>query len=123
MSATTLAALIFAVLLVLEWRYRLRSVRVAAAVLALLLLDFAQPIPHRAGRRAFVAPPEARITRFEFRGGRALSEYESGVLTMERAVAQDFRMGANGRRLGVAVLFWLACSPVLRRATRAADGG
>lgn len=120
MSATTLIALTFAVLLGLEWRYQLRSVRLGTAFLALVVLWFAQPLPHRAARRAIAAPPAERVT--EFTGVRSLTEYESGVVTMEQAVGADTRMGANARMLVVGVLFWLACSPVLRRAPRESIG-
>lgn len=113
MNETMLVALVFAVLLGLEWRYRLRSMRVGVASLALIVLWFAQPLPHRAARRAFSAPPAERVT--ELRGS-PLSEYMSGVLTMEQAVAEDARMDAGARLLCVGVLFWLACSPALRRA-------
>jgi len=120
MNATMLVALIFAVLLGIEWRYRLPGVRLGTALFALVVLWFAQPLPHRAARRAMVAPPAERVT--ELSGVRSLSEYESGVVTMEQAVGNDSRMGANACLLGLGVLFWLACSPVFRRAPRPSMG-
>ena len=107
-----LIALGFAVLLGLEWRHGLRRLRLGAACLALAVLFVAQPSSTRAGRRAMVAPPEERVTKL----GNPLSEYESGVATMKQAVEEDSSMGASARLLGVCVLFWLACSPVLRGA-------
>lgn len=116
MNATILVALAFAALLGLEWRYRLKSLRVATALLALVVLFYAQPVYTRAARRAHVMPPAERVT--EIRGAR-LPEYVSGVRTMERVVAEDANMGADARRLALGVLFWLACSPVFWRAARA----
>jgi hypothetical protein len=114
-NATIPVAIIFAVLLVLEWRYRLRSMRLAAVALALLLFLFAQPGYTRAARRALMMPPAERVTQIR---GSPLSDYVSGVRTMEQAVGDDSNMGANARMLSVGVLVWLACSPVLRRARR-----
>lgn len=113
MNETTLLALVFAVLLWLEWRYQLRSVRIAAAVLALVVWLFAQPLPHGAARRAIAAQPAERVTRIA--NGPPLSEYASGVLTMEDAVVEDMKADDNVRLLSLGVLVWLACSPVFRR--------
>jgi hypothetical protein len=122
MTATTLLGLAVVVMLTIEWRYRLRSVRVAAAAFAVLVLFFTQPNAHRAARQAIVMPPSQRITEFQ-EGGPSASEYQSGVLTMERAVIVDADIGSNTRLLAEGVLVWLACSPVLRRkrALAAAD--
>ncbi len=79
------------------------------ALIALVVLFFAQPSSTRAARWAIVAPPGERITKL----GYPLSEYESGVATMEHAVVEDSEAGEDARLLGAAVLFWLACSPVL----------
>jgi hypothetical protein len=118
MNATTLLALFYAVLLGLEWRYRLKSLRLGTASLALAVLFFAQPSSTQAARWAIGAGPAERITQL----GSQLSEYESGVATMKLAVEEDAKMGAAARLLGVVVLFWLACSPVIRR-TRLVAGG
>lgn len=115
-----LLALIFVVLLGLEWRYRLASVRLGTALFALVVLWFAQPIPHRAARRAIAAPSAERVR--EFPGVRSLSEYESGVVTMEQAMGEDTRMGANARMLAITALFWLACTPVFRRTHHVSTG-
>ncbi len=112
-NETTLLALVFAVLLWLEWRYQLRSVRIAAALLALIIWLFAQPLPHRAARRVIAAQPAERVTRIA--DGPPLSEYASGVVTMEDAVVEDMKADDNVRLLSVGVLLWLACSPVFRR--------
>ena len=111
-------ALAFAVLLALEWRYRLRALRIAAAVLAVTMLFFFAPNHHAAWRRAMGTPPSERIT--EYPGptpgsvARSLSEYESGVFTMSWAVVENASGYARERDLAVGVLFWLACSPAFR---------
>ena len=111
MNETTLLALVFAVLLGLEWRYRLKSVRVGVAALALGVWLFTQPLPHRAARRVIHLPPAERVTKIL---DWDLPPYQSGVVTMEQAVVRDAAMFANDRLISVGVLFWLACSPVLR---------
>ena len=114
MNATTILALFFAVLLGVEWRYRPGWLRLGAALFALAVLFFAQPGYTRAARRALSMPPSERITQgFD---GRPLSDYVSGVRTMERAVVDDVEMGADARLLAIGVLFWLACTPVVRGA-------
>jgi hypothetical protein len=106
-----LVAFAFAVLVGLEWRYRLKGLRLAATALALVVMLFAQPSSTRAARSAISAPPGQRVTEL----GSALSEYESGVETMRQAVEQDSALGSDARLLSVAVLVWLACSPVISR--------
>lgn len=110
---TTLAAVFFAVLLAIEWRYRLRSVRVATAVLALLALLLSQPSMTNSRRRAMSLPRAERVTEF---WGDPLSEYHSGVLTLAEVYSENSEEGFGGRVLGLGVLLWLACSPALRRA-------
>ena len=110
MTATMLVGLVFVVILVVEWRYRLRVVRVGAAVLALLVLYFGQPGPHRAARRAVEMPLAERITQVP-NGHPPLTDYQSGVFTMERAVIEDANVGETSRLLAIGVLAWLACSP------------
>ena len=117
-------ALAFAVLLALEWRYRLRTLRIGAAVLAVTMLFFFAPTYHAAWRRAMDTPPAERIA--DYPGtvpgsvARSLSEYESGVFTMHRAVVENAAGYARERDLAVGVLVWLACSPAFR-STRGPD--
>lgn len=112
MIETMLLAAFFAIALAAEWRWRKAGIRLATAVLALFVLWFTQPVPHRAARRAIDAPPAERVT--ELRGER-VSEYASGILTMRKAIIEDGRMFQNDRLLVLGVLTWLACSPALRR--------
>ena len=109
---------VFAVILVLEWRYRLKSLRVLAIILAGAMLWFFQPLTHAAWRRAMSTPPSQRITHADGFGadslGPPLSEYQSGVYTMYEAVTDNAAGYANERLLVLGVLFWLAFSPVLR---------
>lgn len=109
MNETMLVALVFVVLLGVEWRYRLKSVRVAVAVLALIVSFFYQSSATRAARRAIVMQPSQRVTH------PSGTEYASGVATMYQAVADDSEMSGSERLLSMGVLFWLACSPVLPR--------
>lgn len=119
MNATILMALLFAILLWLEWRFRLRSMRVAAALLALVVLFFSQPDYTRAARQAIVMPSAERVT--EVRGSQ-LTAYASGVRTMEHVVGEDSNAGANARLLAIGILFWLGCSPALPRRYRTPKG-
>jgi hypothetical protein len=112
-TANMLLGLAFVVMLMVEWRYRLRAVRVAAAVLALVVLYIAQPGAHSAARRALEMPPAERITQIPYHS--PLTDYESGVFTMERAVVEDSDVGEPARLLAIGVLAWLACSPAFKR--------
>jgi hypothetical protein len=109
----------FAVLLVLEWRSHRRSIRIATATLAAALLFFFQPNIHAAWRVALDTPATEREARYPSSSpdgvGRPLSEFESGVFAMQRAVIDVSSGYAGTRWIAVAVLFWLACSPAFRR--------
>jgi uncharacterized membrane protein len=112
-------AAVFLVLLGVEWRYRSGIARIAVVALALAAMLFVQPNAHRALRRAWTTAPDARVTQVA--DGRSVSEYQSGVLTMKRAVSDDVAMGDGTRRIAMLALIWLACSPVLRRVRAASD--
>jgi hypothetical protein len=116
MHATILVAMIFIILLGLEWHFRLRTARVIAALLAMVVLFFAAPGYTRAARHALGMSRSERITEIR---GNPVSDYVSGVRTMERAISEDANMGANARLIALAALLWLAVSPILRRAPRA----
>lgn len=89
-------------------------------MLALFVIWFTQPLPRRAARLAIVAPPADRVT--EIRGD-PLTDYGSGVATMERAIIRDAQMFANENLIALGVLMWLACSPALRRNRPSAGQG
>jgi hypothetical protein len=112
-----------AVIVVLEWRYRFRSLRIGGILIAGAMLWFFQPSAHAAWRRAMSTPPSLRITHAGGFGadslGPLLSEYQSGVYTMYEAVTANAASYANERLLALCVLFWLAFSPVLRPAPEA----
>jgi hypothetical protein len=112
MNETIFVAAFFTILLALEWRYRLAIIRLVTVVVTLLVLVFTEPNPRRAARRAIVAPPAERVTQLR---GSPLSDYGSGVVTMERAVVADEEAFADENLLALGVLIWLACSPALRR--------
>ena len=113
MKETIVSVLIFVVLLGLEWRYQLSSLRVAAAFVALVLWFFTQTNIAGSARWAIAMPPAERVTMIH---GQPLSEYASGVATMEQVAGDDAMGKVNERLLSVGVLLWLACSPVFRRA-------
>ena len=114
------AVLFFVVVLALEWRYRLRSLRLGAVGLALAGLSlFGLPPIHGAWRVAIGTPSAERVKSwapFTDPGANPMSDYASGVSTMERAVADMFRETASVRWFTIGVLVWLACSPAFRRA-------
>ena len=109
----------FALLLGLEWRYRFRSLRVGCAVLAVAVLFFSQPNTHAAWRWAMETPVAERETHYPSHipgeVGRPLSEFESGVFAMRRAVIEESAGYAATRQIAVGVLLWLACSPAFPR--------
>ena len=110
---TWILALVFAVLLGLEWRYRRRSLRLGTVALALMVLWLAQPQPNItvAARRASAAPPEARIRVY---GKDTLSAFMSGVDLMREYVSDQYTWDAE-RALALGTLAWLAASPAFRR--------
>lgn len=112
MTETIVVAALFLVVAAVEWKYQWPFIRLLMVVLALLVLVFTDPSPRRAARRAIVAPSMERVT--ELRGSR-LSDYGSGVVTMERAMVEDAKMFKNENLLALAALIWLACSPAVRR--------
>lgn len=109
----------FVLLLGLEWRYRIRSVRVGSAVLAVALLFFSRANTHAAWRRAMDTPVAERETHYPTTTpgevGRQLSEFESGVFAMRRAVIGESAGYEGTRWIAAGVLFWLACSPAFQR--------
>ena len=113
MSETLLVALVFLVLLALEWRLERRSIRAAGVVLALVLLFYYQPNYGRSARRALDLPRSERVLQYS--DGTRIPEYMSGVRTMERESAVDDRWGLGPRLLCIFVLTWLACTPLYRR--------
>jgi hypothetical protein len=117
---TLLVSIVFAALVIVEWRFRSKSVRVGTATFSLLVLLFARPSYTTAARRVSVAPPEARVTQLH---GSKISEYQSGVATMYKAMDEAGDERANIRVIAVGVLFGLACSPVLRRVHRPSSDG
>jgi hypothetical protein len=108
----------FVLLLGLEWRYRRRWLRLGTALLALVVLGWYQPNYTGARRRALSASPAERVMRLPEpgQGGyRTVSDYESGVFTAMRDVGEAAAFGEEVRLVAVGALFWLACSPAVRR--------
>jgi|1185.fasta_scaffold09735_3 hypothetical protein len=111
--ATSVIALMFAVLLGLEWRFSWRTVRVGIIILALIVYWVFPTGPNYtiAGRRAMAVPVDERIKVLR---GDTLSEYFTGVDIMREYLRES--EGSSGPRLIVlGALVWLACVPVFRR--------
>lgn len=117
---TIIVVATFAVLLGLEWRYRLRRLRVGTALLSLVVLALYHPNYTVAQRRALGMPPAERITEIPYHG--PVSAYESGVYTAIREAAGAAGVTENIRLAAVGALFWLACSPALRHTRGLSDG-
>lgn len=117
-----IVALVFAVLLALEWRYRRAWLRLGIVALAVVVHVVATPSITVAARQATAAPPEARVRIF---WGDTLSEYMSGVDQMREYMADQFDLTAGVRRVTLGVLVWLACEPGMRppRSSRHAGPG
>lgn len=113
MSATGVIALMFAVLLGVEWRYSWRSVRTGIVMLALVVFGVFPTGPNYtiAGRRATAVPLNERVRVFN---GDTLSQYVTGVVIM-REFLQESEQSSGPRLIVLGVLVWLACSPVFRR--------
>ena len=112
MNVATLLAVVIILLLGVDWRYRRPSIRIAVTLLTLLMLLVAQPTLYRAFRRAALAAPAERTDSIP---SRKLSEYETGVYTMKQAFDEEIEDESTHRMIAVAVLAWLAASPVLQR--------
>jgi hypothetical protein len=110
---TIVVAFVLVVLLVVEWTRRLSAARVVAALFGLVVLYAAQPGPWRAARRALSLPAAERTTTWEH-SEKVVPAYESGVLTMHRAMVDDIMIGFPARMFALGALAWLAISPVLR---------
>jgi hypothetical protein len=117
---TLILALVFAVLLGLEWRHRRRGLRLGTVALALIILWLAQPNITAAARRASAAPPEARIRVY---GKDTLSAYMSGVDLMREYVSEQYNAAGAQRALALGTLAWLAASPAFRRRQTATCSG
>lgn len=103
-------ACILILLLALDWRYRSRMPRMVAVLLVLMVMVGTRPSARAAARAALKTPRSERVVEL----GGPLSDYESGVLTMEDAVVERKRANANARLLALGALVWLAMTPVLR---------
>ena len=110
MFETAAVAMILIALCVVEWRYRWRSMRWGAVILALLIWWFALPDYVSAARRASVAPREARVTQLH---GSPISDYESGVATMVARMSEAATARSSLRLIAFASIIWLACAPAL----------
>jgi hypothetical protein len=119
-NISTVVILLLGLLLVLEWVKRSALARVAALVLALLVLPLIQPVSTPAYRRAVAT--QDRVVEWGPPSGRfPVSEYVSGVLTMNREVRKELDHLYDRLWLGTSVLVWLAISPLFRRPRNLAE--
>lgn len=112
MNETLIVGLVFLVLVALELRLQLNSIRAVAIVLALLLLAFSQPSYRRAARHALDLPASARVLPSPV--GPVGAEYASDVLTMEPEAEADAQRDLGPPLLGILVLTWFACTSLYR---------
>ncbi len=110
---------VVAPLLVVEWRRKWPAIRVLLVLMALFQLWVAQPSPYRALRNVINLPPGQRVTTLGESDSVRVDDYRSGVHTLWRAVQWELEEGARDRMIAVAVLVWLAVSPIIpRRSSR-----
>jgi hypothetical protein len=112
MTPSLVVSIGLVLLVCIEWFRRSHLARILAVLMAAVLLWFSQPLPRRAARTIHGIPPEQRVTKWS---DRDVDDYTSGVLTMERAMGRDIELGSRDRSLAVAVLVWLAISPMIPR--------
>ncbi|HEX2095092.1 MAG TPA: hypothetical protein VHG28_22015, partial [Longimicrobiaceae bacterium] len=111
-----LPALLFAGLLWLDWRWHFRVARIGAVLLAIGVLFFVQPNLTAARRRAWGLPPEERVVQVR---DERVSDYMSGVLTMEQVIAESAAFMRPARLIALSALILLALMPATRSNRRA----
>jgi hypothetical protein len=113
-SASTALILLAGLFLVLEWVKRSALARIAALVLALIVLPLTYPVATPAYRRAIAT--KDRVVEWGSPSGRfPINDYVSGVLTMNRELRTALDPMYDRLWLGTGILVWLAISPLLRR--------
>src|SRR5258707_10187903 len=108
------SALILA-LLIIEWWRRSILARLAALVLALFQLSLSEPDGMSARRAVLLLPRERRVLTVGPSPTETLSDYQSGVLTMDEALAREYWFLYPHRVMSRSTLVWLVLAPVLRR--------
>ena len=109
---TIVIALVFLVLLGLDWRYRRRSMRLGTVAFALIVWMFSQPNVTIAGWQVTRMAHKSDSTP----SAEPLSEYFRGATAMREAVLEQDDASSDRRLLAVTVLSWLACSTSFRQA-------
>ena len=116
-SLLLLFALTAVVLLGIEWTYKSVMARIGAMLLALIQLWITQPSPHAAVRAVIGLSRDQRVTKMRSSDPDTVSDYASGVLTMEQAMEREISFQDTDRYMAISVLLWLALTPGLRRWT------
>jgi hypothetical protein len=110
---STVVILLLGLLLVVEWVRRSALARVAALAMTLLVLPLTQPVSGPAYRRAIVT--RDRVVDWGAPSGhKPMSEYVSGIMTMDREVRKGLDRLHDRLWLGTGILVWLAVSPFRR---------
>jgi hypothetical protein len=113
-NLSTVVILLLGLVLVIEWVKRSALARVAALGLALLVLPLTMPVSGPAYRRAIVT--RDRVVDWGAPSGhKPMSEYVSGIMTMDREVTMGMDRLDRRLWLGTGILVWLVVSPLLRR--------
>jgi hypothetical protein len=102
-------------LLGIEWWRRSILARLAALVLALFQLSLSEPNGMSARRAVLLLPREQRVLTLGPSRTDTLSDYKSGVLTMDEALAREYWFLFPHRVMSRTILVWLVLAPVLRR--------
>jgi hypothetical protein len=115
MSSFLIFSALILVLLGIEWWRRSILARLAVLVLALFQLSFSEPDGMSARRAVLLLPREQRVLTLGPSPTDTLSDYQSGVLTMDEALAREYWFLFPNRVMSRSILVWLVLAPVLRR--------
>ena len=110
-------ALIQLTLLTIDWFRRSRVARIVALLGALAQLSWSQPKPHAIARDLVNLPPSERVKTLPS-DTTPVSDYVSGVVTMEQAMERSMDRKSFDRLMGLGTLVWLVLTPVIRATGR-----
>ena len=110
-----LLTILLIALLVVEWWRRSLLVRIAALLVGLLQLTLAQSNSGVAVRAVIGLPREQRLRNFNSVRHDTVSDYASGVLTLDDRLGQDYWIDWKYRLIALGALAWLVVNPALQR--------
>ena len=114
-SSVLLFSVLILALLGIEWWRRSILARLAALVLALFQLSLSEPNGMAARRAVLLLPRERRVLTMGPSPTDTLSDYQSGVLTMDEAWAREYWFLFPHRVMSRSTLVWLVLAPAFRR--------